>query len=80
MFFSVKHIKMVNLTLTELRLIAGRRGIEDYENMSREKLLNTFDESERNFQNLLQDELEKIAKILNLSQNDIKQIMKMQNH
>ena len=33
---------MVNLTLTELRLIAGRIGIEDYENMSREKLLKTL--------------------------------------
>ena len=35
---------MVNLTTYELRLIAGKRGIKDCKNMSREKLLNTFDE------------------------------------
>ena len=32
---------MVNLTLNELRVIRGRRGIENYKNMSREKVLNT---------------------------------------
>ena len=42
----VKHIRMVNLTLNELRIITGRRGIKNYKNMSREKLLNTLDELE----------------------------------
>ena len=42
----VKHIRMVNLTLNELRIITGRRGIKNYINMSREKLLNTLDELE----------------------------------
>ena len=37
---------MVNLTLNELRIIAGRRSIKNYKNMSREKLLNTLDELE----------------------------------
>ena len=37
---------MVNLTLNELRIITGRRGIKNYKNMSREKLLNTLDELE----------------------------------
>ena len=40
----VKHIKMVNLTTYELRLIARKRGIKNYQNMSREKLLSTPDE------------------------------------
>ena len=62
-----KHIKMVYLTLYELQLIAGRKGIKNYENMSREELLSTLDESERNFNNLSQNELEKITKMLNQS-------------
>ena len=62
-----KHIKMVYLTLYELQLIAGRKGIKNYENMSREELLSTLDESERNFNNLSQNELEKIPKMLNQS-------------
>ena len=40
---------MVNLTTYELTLIAGSRGIKNYKNMSREKLLSTLDESECNF-------------------------------
>ena len=52
---------MVNLTLNELRLVAGRRGVKSYKNMSREKLLSTLDESERNFQNPSQNGLERIA-------------------
>ena len=50
----VEHIKMINLTTHELRLIAGRRDIKNYKNMSREKLLSTLDELERNFKNILQ--------------------------
>ena len=34
---------MVNLTTYELRLIAGKRGIKNYKNMSRENLLNALD-------------------------------------
>ena len=45
---------MINLTTHELRLIAGRRDIKNYKNMSREKLLSTLDELERNFKNILQ--------------------------
>ena len=58
---------MVNLTTQELWLIAGRRGIKNYKNMSREKLLSTLDESERNFKNIPQNGLERIAKMQNLS-------------
>ena len=53
---------MVSLTLNELRLIAGKRSIKNYKNVSREKLWSTFDESERNFQNLSQNVLEQIKK------------------
>ena len=67
---------MVNLTIHELRLIAGKRGITNYQNMSREKLLSSLDESERIFKNLSQNGLERIAKLQYLSQNELKQITK----
>ena len=54
---------MVNLTTYELRLIAGKRGIKNYKNMSREKLLSTLDELERNFKALSEKGLERIAKM-----------------
>ena len=68
---------MVNLTTYELRLIEGKRGIKDYQHMSREKLLSTLDESERIFKDLLQSGLKPIAKMQNLSQNELEQIAKM---
>ena len=70
---------MVNLTTHELRLIAGKRSIKNYQNMSREKLLRTLDESECIFKDLSQNGLKQIAKMQNLSQNDLKQIAKMSN-
>ena len=70
---------MDKLTTPELRLIAGKRSIKNYRNMSREKLLSTLDESECIFENFLQNGLNQIAKIQNLSQNELKQIIKMQN-
>ena len=48
---------MVNLTTHELRLIAGKRDIKNYQNMSREKLLSTLDESERILKDLSQNGL-----------------------
>ena len=48
---------MVNLTTYELRLVARKRDIKNYKNMSREKLLNTLDETERNFITLSEKEL-----------------------
>ena len=47
--------------------------------MSREKLLNTFDELEHIFENLLQNGLEQIARMQNLSQNGLEQITEMNN-
>ena len=70
---------MVKLTTHKLRLIAKKRSIKNYQNMSREKLLNTLDESERIFENLSQNGLERIARMQNLSHNELKQITKMQN-
>ena len=43
---------MVKLTKYELKLIAGIRGIKNYQNMSEEKLLSTLDKSERTTENL----------------------------
>ena len=43
---------MVKLTTHELRLIARKRGIKNYQNISKEKLLSTLDESENVFENL----------------------------
>ena len=70
---------MVNLTTHKLRSIARKRGIRNYQNMSREMLLSTLDESERIFENLPQNRLERITKMQNLSQNELKQIIKKQN-
>ena len=53
---------MVKLTTHELRLIAGKRGIKNYQNMSKEKLLSTLDESQYIFENLSQNGLSKLQK------------------
>ena len=70
---------MVNFTTHELWLIAGKRGIKNYQNMSTEKLLSTLDKSERIFKNSSQNGLERITKMQNLSQNELVQITKMRN-
>ena len=48
--------------------------------MSREKLLSALDELEKNFKNISQNRLERIAEVENLSQNELMQITKMQNY
>ena len=48
---------MVNLITYELKLIAGKRGIKNYQNMSWEKLLSTLDESEHSLKNLSENGL-----------------------
>ena len=70
---------MVNLTTYKLWLIAEKRGIENYKNMSTEKVLNTFDEVDHNLQNISQNGHGRIAKMQNLSENELQQIIKMQN-
>ena len=54
---------MVNLTTYKLRLIAGKRSIKNYQNMSKEKLLSALNESEGIFENLSQNGLERIGKM-----------------
>ena len=54
---------MENLTTYKVRLIADKRGIEDYKKMSREELLRTFNESLRFIENLLQNGHKRMAKI-----------------
>ena len=61
---------MINLTTHEL--ITEKRNIKDYKKMSREELLKNFDESDRFLKNLSQNGPKRIAKIQNLSQNEIK--------
>ena len=70
---------MVKLTTYEVKLSAKNRGIKNYQNMSREKLLSTLDESEHILKDLSQNGLKQIAKMQNLSQNELKQITKMSN-
>ena len=70
---------MINLTKYELKLIAGNRGIKNYQNMSRDDLLSAIAESECIIKDLSQNGLEKIARMQNLSQNELKQIVKMQD-
>ena len=70
---------MVNLTTHELRLIAEKIHMKIYQKMSREKLLNTLDESECIFKDLSENRLERIVKMHNLSQNELEQITKMRN-
>ena len=60
---------MVNLSEYELRLIAQNRGIKNYNNMTKEELLSTLDETERNLNTLSEKGLKGIAKIQNLSHN-----------
>ena len=60
---------MVNLSEYELRLIAQNRGIKNYNNMTKEELLSTLDETERNLNTLSEKGLKGTAKMQNLSHN-----------
>ena len=70
---------MVRLTEHELRLIAKNRGINNYINISREKLLSSFYKLEHITENLSKHGLNKIIKIQNLSLNELEQIERMNN-
>ena len=58
---------MVNLSEYEFRLIAKIRGSKNYKNMTREKLLSTLNEIERNLNTISERRLNEIAKMQNLS-------------
>ena len=70
---------MVRLTEYELRIIAKNRGIKNYLNMSREKLLGNIDKYDHIIENLSENELEKIVKMQNLSLKELEQIVRMNN-
>ena len=70
---------MINLRKYELKLIAGNRGIKNYQNMLKEGLLNAIVKSERITENLSQNGLERIARMQNLSQSELEEITEMEN-
>ena len=70
---------MVKLTKYEVKLIAKNRCIKGYQSMSREKLLNILDKSERINENLSKNGLERIVRMQNLSLNKLQQIERMNN-
>ena len=43
---------MENITTDELKLIAEKRGIKNYRDMSRKKLIRALDKSKRNFKDV----------------------------
>ena len=67
---------MVHLTTYELKLIAGKSGIKNYQNMWWEKLLSTLDESEHIFKDLTQSGLERIAKMQNFHKMSLSKLLK----
>ena len=68
---------MVKLTKYELRLIARNRGIKNYQNTSREKLLSTLGKLEHITENLSKNGLKQISKMQNLSLNELERIERM---
>ena len=70
---------MENITTDELKLIAEKRGIKNYRNMSRKKLIRALDKSKHNFKDITLKKLDRIAKMQNLSQDELEQIAKMNN-
>ena len=55
------------------------KGVLKLQKYFKKKVLNTLDESERNFNALSEKGLERIPKMQNLSQNELEQVTKMQN-
>ena len=65
-FFCLYSIRMLNLSLIELKLAAKGRGIKIYKSMSKERLLSALSESESvEYKNSFDDErLKRLEKIL----------------
>ena len=70
---------MVKLNEYEIKLIAKNRGISNYQNMSREKLLSILDKLERITKNSSKNRLNKIVKMQNVLLNELEQIERMNN-
>ena len=73
---------MVELTREEYSLIAEHRAIKKPQNMSTKKLLNTLNryDSKRKGEKLSKITLEKVAKIPNISENEVNQAEKLQRN
>ena len=73
---------MVELTGEEYSLVAERRAIKKPQNMSSKKLLNTLNryDSKRKGEKLSKITLEKVAKIPNISENEVNQAEKLQRN
>ena len=78
-FRQIEKIFFLSKYIIKLKLIAGKRGIKNYQNTWRENLLSTLDESECIFKDLSENGLKWIVNMQNLSHNELKQITKMQN-
>ena len=88
-FLSLYNIKMtsknIELTRKEYNLIAKSRGIQEPQNMSTEKLLNTFSRYDsrckvkNNCTKMLKIKLDKVTKIQNISKNNLSKAEKLQN-
>ena len=76
---------MVEVTRKELNFIAENRDIQEHQNMSTAELLNTLSRYDSrctvnsNHRKLLKIKLEKIAKIQNISKNELNKAEKLQN-
>ena len=77
--------KIIELTRKEDNLMAETRSIQEPQNMSTKELLNTLSryDSKRKVKNnskkLSKIKLEKIAKIQNISKNELRKAEKLQN-
>ena len=65
---------MVKITKNKLRLIAKNKGIQNYQNISKEKLSSILDKLKSITENLSKNVLKKIVKMQNLSLNELEQI------
>ena len=76
--------KNIELTREEYNLIAKNRGIQEPQNMSTEELLNTLSRYDsrhkvkNNHKKLSEIKLEKMAKMQNISKNELNKAEKLQ--
>ena len=70
---------MENFITDALKLIAEKRDIKNYQNMSRKKSIRALDKSKRNFKDITLKKRDRIAKMQNLSQDELEQIARMNN-
>ena len=70
---------MEDFPTDELKLISEKRGIKNYQNMSRKNLIKALDKSKRNFKDVTLKKLDRIAKMQDLSQDELEQIARTNN-